>query len=536
MSTSSDSYTITPLIPNLSDTFNVLYTTNAFQVADDASYTLINDTTGSVLQTIRSPVTAFNTIVGGNGDDFPTIYELPNSNIFFVAHANTQAPFSAVYSNTGTLLSQNNSQKQERFGMTSDASYVYAAGSNGYFRYTFNAQYNTLDYDKGVGGSTWSIGPEYNPNDKCIYASFNGDGINKFDISNNTTSTFINRGTSDSMGGIAFNSDYSYIYAIHRSSGNIRYFQLSNLSNTGVLTTIPSTPTSVSGYTTAYGITCNRSKNVLFISCLYNSSIYAVKLITNTTASQPQQIYTLNTFAYSLYYSNTRNRLIVLDNNNRVYVLNDASLSFTNMPGESLVGGTNTLTIQRNGVNFGNPITVNATCFLEGTRILCLTDTYEEEYVKIENMKQGMLVKTHLHGFKPIHSIGKGTIYNPNENTLTKDRLYVISKTKCPVLTEDLYITGNHSVLVPSLTDDQREKIVEYMKEIYITDDHYRLPACLDDRFTECVDSGNKTIWHFALENDDIFGNYGVYANGGLLVETCSIRYLSELSTLELQE
>ena len=74
------------------------------------------------------------------------------------------------------------------------------------------------------------------------------------------------------------------------------------------------------------------------------------------------------------------------------------------------------------------------------------------------------------------------------------------------------------------------------MKEIYITDDHYRLPACLDDRFTECVDSGNKTIWHFALENDDIFGNYGVYANGGLLVETCSIRYLSELSTLELQE
>ena len=31
-------------------------------------------------------------------------------------------------------------------------------------------------------------------------------------------------------------------------------------------------------------------------------------------------------------------------------------------------------------------------------------------------------------------------------------------------------------------------------------------------------------IWHFALENDNYFSNYGIWANG-LLVETCSKRY-----------
>ena len=44
---------------------------------------------------------------------------------------------------------------------------------------------------------------------------------------------------------------------------------------------------------------------------------------------------------------------------------------------------------------------------------------------------------------------------------------------------------------------------------------------------------GNYTIWHFALENDDYYMNYGVYANG-LLVETSSKRYMKELSNMSL--
>jgi hypothetical protein len=41
------------------------------------------------------------------------------------------------------------------------------------------------------------------------------------------------------------------------------------------------------------------------------------------------------------------------------------------------------------------------------------------------------------------------------------------------------------------------------------------------------------TIWHIALENDDYYMNYGIYANG-LLVESCSKRYLKELSKMEI--
>jgi len=46
-------------------------------------------------------------------------------------------------------------------------------------------------------------------------------------------------------------------------------------------------------------------------------------------------------------------------------------------------------------------------------------------------------------------------------------------------------------------------------------------------------DEDECMIYHFALENENVYANYGVLANG-LLVETCSIRYLKELSNMDL--
>ena len=43
----------------------------------------------------------------------------------------------------------------------------------------------------------------------------------------------------------------------------------------------------------------------------------------------------------------------------------------------------------------------------------------------------------------------------------------------------------------------------------------------------------SNPIWHFALENEDYYKNYGVYANG-LLVETCSKRMMKEYSGMTL--
>ena len=69
---------------------------------------------------------------------------------------------------------------------------------------------------------------------------------------------------------------------------------------------------------------------------------------------------------------------------------------------------------------------------------------------------------------------------------------------------------------------------------MYVTDKKYRLMACLDERAEPWNSEGTYTIYHFALENKDEKMNYGVYANGGLLVETCSINSLKNKSNMAL--
>ena len=56
-----------------------------------------------------------------------------------------------------------------------------------------------------------------------------------------------------------------------------------------------------------------------------------------------------------------------------------------------------------------------------------------------------------------------------------------------------------------------------------------------DERATVYETAGSYMIYHLALEHDNYYMNYGVYANG-LLVETCSKRYMKELSGMKLLE
>jgi hypothetical protein len=112
--------------------------------------------------------------------------------------------------------------------------------------------------------------------------------------------------------------------------------------------------------------------------------------------------------------------------------------------------------------------------------------------------------------------------------------LYKCCKTEYPELTEDLIITGAHSILVSNFKDhEQTEKTQEVLGKIYVTDGHYRLPACVDDRTKIFEDAGVHTIWHFSLEHSNYYMNYGVYANG-LLVETASNRMMVECSGMNL--
>jgi hypothetical protein len=196
----------------------------------------------------------------------------------------------------------------------------------------------------------------------------------------------------------------------------------------------------------------------------------------------------------------------------------------SNFTGDKLLASSSNF-----GIFLGVP---NTPCFKEDTKILT-----NQGYKPIQDLRKGDLIKTLLHGFKPIELIGKRDIYHDAIlDERLKDQLYTCSKTEYPELFEDLVITGCHSILVDKfVTEEQKEKVMEINGRIFITDNKYRLPACVDERAKVYPLKDTYTIYHLALENDDYYMNYGIYANG-LLVESCSKRYLKELSNMELIE
>jgi hypothetical protein len=167
-------------------------------------------------------------------------------------------------------------------------------------------------------------------------------------------------------------------------------------------------------------------------------------------------------------------------------------------------------------------------CFKEGSKILTNIG-----YIPIEYLKKGDLVRTFRNDCVPIYMIGKRTIYHAANQERIKDQLYKCTKDKYPQVFEDLVITGCHSILVDEFKDDNEEEKAKEVYEgtIYKTDDKYRLPACADDRTSVYETQGEYTVYHIALENNDYYMNYGIYANG-LLVETCSKRFLNDLSNM----
>ena len=177
----------------------------------------------------------------------------------------------------------------------------------------------------------------------------------------------------------------------------------------------------------------------------------------------------------------------------------------------------------------------SAPCFLQGTTVLCKIND-DDQYIPIEQLTPGILVKTCESGYKPIVLIGKDILRNPGNNERTENRLYKCSTAKYMQLKEDLYITGCHSILEFFITEKQKEDIIKHLGKIFVTDNRYRLIACVDDRAEPWNSEGDYTIWHFALEGINIYTNYGVYVNGGLLVETCSINFLKNKSNMKIVE
>jgi hypothetical protein len=86
----------------------------------------------------------------------------------------------------------------------------------------------------------------------------------------------------------------------------------------------------------------------------------------------------------------------------------------------------------------------------------------------------------------------------------------------------DVTVTGRHGFLFDKLTDEEIENVKKCGTSIRYIDDKVVLPACASDKFEKIVSESNYELWHFALENEDINENYGVYINDGILSESCS--------------
>jgi hypothetical protein len=171
-------------------------------------------------------------------------------------------------------------------------------------------------------------------------------------------------------------------------------------------------------------------------------------------------------------------------------------------------------------------------CFLEGAKILCFENN-KEVYRPVESLQKGDLVKTIYNGYMPVCMMGTTKLYNPGNDYRITNRIYKCPKEKYPSLFEDLYITGCHSILVPQMTNDQWENTKAVNGNIYVTDNHFRLIACADEKAEPYNKEGYMNIYHIALDHHDICMNYGIYANG-LLVESCSIEYLIKYSNLKI--
>jgi len=271
---------------------------------------------------------------------------------------------------------------------------------------------------------------------------------------------------------------------------------------------------------------------------VYRSTDYGVTWTKTNAPSNPP-----DGPAFILIASNsTGNHLISTDFSNSVtYISVDAGTTWSIQPTPAgFIGmAPSGVSISPDGTRFvtclagpgtffetyGSPSLPTVPCFLEGTQILCQVNGVDT-YVPIETIRPGMLVKTSMNGYKAVKLIGYRAMENPGTSTRDKNSLYLCTKANYPELTADLTLTGCHAILVNQITETQRTGIISTLERIFVTDRKYRLPACVDERASVVPTAGTFTVWHFALENNDVKMNYGVYAQG-LLVETSPLWHMN---------
>lgn len=205
---------------------------------------------------------------------------------------------------------------------------------------------------------------------------------------------------------------------------------------------------------------------------------------------------------------------------NVVYALNNGVTSegdgatCTLARNNNILYGTNSV----GGINNAGTIfkyTIAVVCYNKDTQILILDENGIEEYKMIQDIKVGDSVKIYPSGYKKVELIGNKTMINNSK--MFKDCMYIMKKNKDNSLIDDLIVTGEHSIYVDCLTDNEKSK----QKKSKIVHNKYSLISRNSDNFTKITDNNKYTYYHFVLENTDDNENYIVWANG-ILSESIS--------------
>ena len=188
------------------------------------------------------------------------------------------------------------------------------------------------------------------------------------------------------------------------------------------------------------------------------------------------------------------------------------SVTFDYMDQTTLINSTpNGTSLYNQFNNNGATISYRATCFNYDTKILT-----DKGYVPVQELKKGDIVNTYKQGYKPIVLIDNSKmINNPSRPEFC---MHKMSKDQNNQLTEDLIVTGYHSILVDDL-GEFAEQNKKYGKQVKV-EDKFLLFAAVSPDFVKLENNDLYTYYHFSLESEDDDERFGIWANGVLTEST----------------
>ena len=268
--------------------------------------------------------------------------------------------------------------------------------------------------------------------------------------------------------------------------------------------------------------------NILKFDTDGSGTIFASDSISNVSFIYPTGL-AFDSSGY-LYCGTGENSILRFDTDGSgiIFASNSISDNYFNTPAYLAFDSSDYLYVS----NYDGDNIVKSTqivCFNENTKILCFNDLeQEEEYIPIQYLKKGSIVKTYKQGYRKIEFILQGEFYN---NPIDwRNTMYKMEKTDENGLLEDLIITGGHSILVDNISKIEQERynklgISNFGKENKIEDKYFVL-AAVSEQFIKILDNNKYSYYHFCVENDgDDTERFGVWANG-ILTEIPSKDFL----------